>query len=163
MKKETVAGKLWACARWVLLAEAVGFFAGALIRDGVQYYEAYVLKPRLTPPGAVFPWVWGVLYALMGIAAGRVDLAPASRARTLGLGLWLAQLGFNFFWSIIFFLSKSYGAAFVWLTALWALIVWMTLVFRDVDLWASRLQYPYLIWVFYAGYLNFGVWLLNRG
>lgn len=158
MKKET-----WkAYARWILLAEAVGAFAGAVIRDGVKYYEAYVVKPPLTPPGPVFPWVWGILYALMGIGAARVDLAAASRARTVGLRLWWVQLGFNFFWSIIFFLSRSYAAAFLWLTALWALIVWMTLTFREVDLLASRLQYPYLCWVFYAGYLNFGVWMLNR-
>ena len=148
-------------AAWILFTEAVGAFAGALIKDGVQYFESSVNKPPLTPPGGVFPVVWGILYALMGFSAARIYLAEDSKARSVGLRLYLVQLGFNFFWSIIFFMSQTYGAAFVWLTALWALIVWMTLTFREIDPLAAKLQMPYLIWVFFAGYLNFGVWILN--
>ena len=51
---------------WVLLAEGVGALSGFLTRDGVARYEAAVQKPPLTPPGWVFPVVWGVLFALMG-------------------------------------------------------------------------------------------------
>ena len=148
-------------AAWILLTEAVGAFAGAIIKDGVQYFESSVYKPPLTPPGGVFPIVWGILYALMGVSAARVYLGPPSKARSDGLKIYLVQLGFNFFWSIIFFLSRTYGAAFVWLTALWALIVWMILTFREIDAAAAWLQIPYLVWVFFAGYLNFGVWMLN--
>ena len=48
------------------------------------------------------------------------------------------------------------------LAALWALILWMILVFRRVDRLAAWLQVPYLLWVAFAGYLNWGVWVLNR-
>ena len=37
----------------------------------------------------------------------------------------------------------------------------MTLSFRELDRPAAYLQIPYLVWVFFAGYLNFGVWMLN--
>ena len=37
----------------------------------------------------------------------------------------------------------------------------MALTFRKVDSLAAGLQIPYLLWVAFAGYLNFGVWMLN--
>ena len=47
------------------------------------------------------------------------------------------------------------------LAALWLLILWMILTFRKVDRAAAWLQVPYLLWVTFAAYLNFGVWRLN--
>ena len=118
-------------------------------------------KPPLSPPAIVFPIVWAVLYALMGVSAARIWMAPPSGDRRLGLRLFAGQLAFNFFWSIIFFDLQWFGFALVWLVALWALIAAMVLVFYRVELLAARLQLPYLVWVAFAGYLNAGVWLLN--
>ena len=41
------------------------------------------------------------------------------------------------------------------------LILMMLLSFRRSDRTAATLQYPYLLWVLFAGYLNLGVWMLN--
>lgn len=147
---------------WVIFTEAVGTFAGWLTREGTELYNATITKPSLSPPPIVFPVVWAILYALMGVGAARVYLTPASNARSRSLLLFLVQLAFNFFWSIIFFNFQAFGAAFLWLVVLWVLILWMALSFRKVDSLAAWLQVPYLLWVAFAGYLNFGVWLLNR-
>lgn len=148
-------------AAWVLLAEGVGGLAGWLTRQGAKLYAEQIAQPPLSPPAVVFPIVWAVLYALMGVGAARVWLAPLSDDRRLGLWLFAGQLAFNFFWSIFFFNLQWFGFALVWLVALWALIAAMVLVFYRVDLPAARLQLPYLAWVAFAGYLNAGVWLLN--
>lgn len=147
---------------WILLAEAVGGLSGWLTRDSMQVYSETILQPPLSPPGWVFPVVWTVLFALMGIGAARIYLAPPSKARSLGLNLFIAQLAVNFFWSPIFFNAQAYGFAFFWLLFLWALVLWMILVFRKVDPPAAKLQIPYLIWLTFAAYLNLGVWYLNR-
>lgn len=149
-------------AFWVLLAEAVGALSGWLTREGVKVYEQTVTQPPLSPPGWVFPIVWAILFALMGVGAARIYLAPASNNRSRGLLLFLVQLAFNFLWSIVFFNLQAYFFALVWLLALWALILWMILAFRRVDKPAARLQVPYLLWVTFAAYLTFGVWMLNR-
>ena len=146
----------------ILLAEAVGALAGFLTREGTRLYAEAVVKPPLSPPAIVFPIAWGILYALMGIGAARVYRTPDSAPRTKGLRLFTLQLAFNFFWSILFFNLKAFGFAFVWLVILWALILMMTLAFRETDRLAALLQIPYLLWVAFAGYLNLGVWLLNR-
>lgn len=148
-------------AFWILLAELTGGLSGWLTRRGMELYKAAVVKPPLSPPSAVFPVVWTALFALMGIGAARVYLAPASRARSRSLGLFLVQLAFNFCWSILFFHFQRFGLAFFWLIGLWLLILWMTLCFRRADRTAALLQIPYLLWVAFAAYLNLGVWILN--
>jgi len=147
---------------WIALAEGVGALAGWLTREGVELYTQTVTQPPLSPPPFVFPIVWAILYALMGVGAARVYLTPASNARSRGLLLFLIQLAFNCLWSIVFFNLQAYAFAFFWLIALWLLILWMTVSFYRVDKTAALLQIPYLLWVAFAGYLTFGVWVLNR-
>lgn len=149
-------------AFWILFSEAVGALSGWLTRDGTKIYNETIAQPPLSPPSIVFPIVWGILFALMGIGAARIYLSPASGARSRSLLLFLIQLSFNFFWSIIFFNFQAFGFAFIWLIILWLLILLMILSFRKVDRLAAWLQIPYLLWVTFAAYLNFGVWLLNK-
>ena len=148
-------------ASWTVLAEAVGGLSGWLTRGGAKLYEQTIVQPPLSPPGIVFPIAWGILFALMGVSAARIDTSPASAARTRGLAVFLVQLAFNFFWSILFFNFQAFGAALVWLAVLWLLIVWMIAEFAKVDKTAAWLQVPYLLWVSFAAYLNAGVWRLN--
>lgn len=146
----------------ILITEGVGALSGWLVRDATELYATVIAKPPLSPPGMVFPVVWGILYALLGIGVARIWLASHSAERKTALRVFAAQLIFNFFWSLIFFNLQSYGVAFLWLAVLWGLILWMIHAFDSVDPWAAKLQIPYLVWVTFAGYLNLGVWLLNR-
>ena len=147
---------------WILLAEAVGGLSGWITRDGTKIYSQTIVQPPLSPPGWVFPVVWTILFALMGIGAARIYLVPPSGARSLGLNLFVAQLAVNFFWSPIFFNLQAFGFAFFWLLLLLALVLAMTLAFRKTDPLAAKLQIPYLLWLAFAAYLNLGVWYLNQ-
>jgi len=140
----------------------VGALSGWLSREGFQIYMDSVQQPSLSPPAWVFPIVWTILYALMGISAARVRLSAASPERNKSINLFLIQLVVNFFWTLIFFNAQAYGFAFLWLLLLWALVLAMILQFRRVDPLAAKLQAPYLLWLTFAAYLNFAVWYLNR-
>ena len=144
------------------LSETVGFLSGILSREGTVAYSQMLQKPALSPPGWLFPVVWILLYALMGISAARVWATPKTQARSRGLNLFIAQLIVNFFWSPIFFNARAYDLAFGWLLLLWVLVFLMILEFRKVDKIAARLQIPYLLWLTFAAYLNWAVWQLNR-
>ena len=157
MKKKT--WKIYAF--WIILAEAVGALSGWLTRDGMKAYTETIAQPPLSPPSWIFPIVWTILYALMGIGAARVSLAPKSKERSLGLNLFIIQLIVNFFWSPIFFNAQAFGTALLWLILLWLLVLAMILVFRKVDKSAGNIQIPYLLWLTFAAYLNYGVWQLN--
>ncbi len=157
MKKVTWQSYLF----WIVLTEAVGALAGFLTREATKRYNTAIIKPTLSPPPIVFPIVWAILYALMGVSAARIFDAEPSADRTRARRLFWLQLLFNFFWSIIFFNLQAFGFAFAWLAALWVLIVLMILAFYRVDPLSALLQIPYLLWVTFAGYLNLGVWMLN--
>lgn len=148
-------------AFWIIFTEAVGALSGFLTREGTKIYADTVIKPPLSPPGTVFPIVWTFLYALMGIGAARVDMASPGPERAHGIKLYLSQLTFNFFWSVIFFNAQNFGFALFWLLTMWLLIILMILAFRKVDRPAALLQIPYLLWTTFAAYLNFGAWMLN--
>lgn len=149
-------------AFWIILTEAVGFLSGWLTRDGTALYSETIVQPALAPPAIVFPVVWTILYALMGIGMARVSLQPKSRERDRAMNLYIAQLVVNFFWSLFFFNAQAFGFAFLWLLLLWVLVFFMIRAFWKVDPLAAKLQIPYLIWLTFAAYLNFAVWLSNR-
>ena len=147
---------------WILLAEAVGALSGWLSREGMEAFSQSTVQPPLSPPMILFPIVWTLLYALMGIGAARIWMTPESPARSRGLNLFIAQLIVNFFWSLIFFNLQAYGFAFLWLVLLWLLVLWLIVTFYKTDRLAAWLQIPYLIWLTFAAYLTAGVWILNR-
>ncbi len=146
---------------WIFAVEAVGILSGLLSREGTRLYSELVEKPALSPPAILFPIVWTILYALMGIGAARVDAHLVGKDRSGALNVFLIQLIVNFFWSLFFFNTRAYGFALLWLLLLWGLIIAMIWLFWKVDRLAALLQIPYFVWVTFAAYLNYGVWQLN--
>ena len=145
----------------ILVAEAVGALSGFLTREGMKLFTDAVAQPPLSPPPLLFPIVWTILYALMGYGSARIWLSTPSPDRSRALNLYAIQLVVNFFWSLIFFNAQAFGFAFFWLLLLWVLVLLMILAFDKVDPLSAKLQVPYLIWLTFAAYLNFGVWYLN--
>ena len=145
----------------VLLTLAVGALSSFLTSTGMERYKL-VEKPPLTPPDILFPIVWTVLYILMGISFARVFMKSEGKIKSRNVIVYSLQLFFNFMWSVLFFVFQAYGFAFVWLVALWLLIILMIYSFYQSDRLAAILQIPYLLWVSFAGYLNFMVWMLNK-
>ena len=134
----------------------------ALLSGGGMAAFSMLQKPPLSPPGWLFPVVWTILYVLMGIASYLVYTADADQQEiSRALIAYGLQLFFNFFWSILFFRFGWYFFSFLWLAALWALILLTIRSFAVIDKRAAYLLIPYLIWVTFAGYLNLGIALLN--
>lgn len=146
----------------ILIPLAVGG-AAALIANG-SFKDFEVLnKPPLAPPAWAFPAAWTLLYILMGIAAYLVYSSEKYPGRIeRALTFYAVQLFMNFCWTLIFFNLKLYLAAFIWLVLLWAAIAGTALLFRFISKSAGWLMLPYLAWVTFAGYLNLGVYILNR-
>lgn len=151
--------------RTLLIAVAipllVGAVAGLLTRNSMQVFEG-LQQPPFAPPGVLFPIVWTILYALMGIASYLIytsgkDPEEVSSALTV----YGAQLVVNFLWPIVFFRFGWYTFAFFWLILLWVLVIYTILLFYRISKPAAWLMVPYLVWLTYAAYLNLGIVLLN--
>ena len=139
---------------------AVGGVSAFFTMKGMPYYDTQI-KPWFSPPDAVFPIVWTILYILMGISAARI-WQSADPKKKQALKTYVLQLAVNFFWSVIFFGLHQYFLAFLWLLLLIILIAKMILQFAQIDKTAAKLQIPYLLWCCFAAILNFEVWWLNR-
>lgn len=143
-----------------LLALAVGGLSASLSRAGLEGVYPLLIKSPLTPPDAVFPIVWNVLYVLMGLGLALV-VRKGGPGTSRAVAAWSLQLALNFCWSLLFFGAGQYLAALLCLAFLWFTIAVMMLTFHSVSHAAAWMQLPSLLWVSFAGYLNYAVWVLN--
>ena len=126
----------------------------------MDWYEL-LLKPYGTPPDVVFRIVWPILYILMGIGLYlAIKAAPKGQAGRIAAA-FLVQIILNLMWSPIFFVGQNIGGALVVLVLLLCAIVWMLYEFYRYSKTAAFLNLPYVLWVSFAGYLNFALWQLN--
>ena len=147
----------------IAISLGVGIVSALLTMGNMNIYEE-VNTPPLSPPSFLFPVVWTILYVLMGISAAMVLTTRTSplAKRKESLTVYGLSLFFNFFWSIIFFNLRAFLFAFVWLVVLLALIILTIVKYFKINRPAAYLQIPYALWVTFAGYLNLGIFILNR-
>ena len=143
----------------VIAAELTGAVS-ALLSGNFRDTYASLAQPPLSPPAAVFPVVWTILYALMGISAYIVW--QSSNSNITAKKLYIAQLAVNFSWSIIFFRFSAFGIAAFTAVLLFALVAAMAVSFSRISQLAAKLNVPYIIWSAYAAYLAVGTFILNR-
>ena len=75
--------------------------------------------------------------------------------------IYYIQLITNALWSPIFFGFEEYFLAFLWMLMLIVFVITMILTFYKISKKAAYIQIPYLLWLLFASYLNFGVFVLN--
>lgn len=144
----------------ILIPLSVGALSAFLTKNSMSTYEK-LIQPPLSPPGWLFPIVWTILFILMGISSYMIYISDSPYKKS-ALRIYAIQLAVNFFWTIIFFNMERYLFAFIWLLLLLVLIFFMIISFSRINKTAAYLQIPYLLWVAFAGYLNLGIYLLNR-
>jgi tryptophan-rich sensory protein len=147
----------------VLTVEIVGASGAVFTAQGLSGWYGTLERPALAPPNWVFAPVWTTLFALLGAAAWLVwrratDLPGAVRLATLA---FVAQFAFNLAWSAAFFGMQDVELGLAVIAVLWLLIVATIWAFARVDRRAAALLVPYLLWVSFAAYLNYGFWVLN--
>lgn len=151
--------------RAAVLAVALVFFdsllgQAATLPNLAPWYLG-LAKPGFTPPNAVFGPVWTLLYALMALAFWRILIQPKQQARSLAIGLFLAQLALNVIWSFAFFAAHSPLLGLIDIVPQEALVVATTILFWRLDRLAGLCLAPLALWVGYATALNFAIWRLN--
>lgn len=146
----------------IVLTEAAGALSGFLGMSSMENY-ADLIKPAFSPPGWFFVIVWPILYLLMSIALYRILLLrKQGKDVTRGIVYYFIQFGLNLLWSIIFFRFNLYGLAFIELLVMLVFILLTTFEFARYDKISAYLLIPYILWVSFAGILNFSIWMLNE-
>ena len=142
-----------------LVAGAIG---SVFTASSMDTWYANLAKPALNPPGWVFGPVWTTLFVLMGIAMFLVwKKLESNRHTKVALTLFGVQLILNILWSVLFFGLRSPGSAFVEIIFLWVAILATIIAFAKVSRPAGWLLVPYILWVSFATYLNYSIYILN--
>lgn len=123
-----------------LLIPLIGGFIIGLISNTTNY--------NLIIPAIVFPIIWTILYALMGISSYLVKRDGGN------LKLYYLQLITNFLWPLIYFNLNAKLLALIVIIILIILVINMISYFNKYNKVASKLQLPYLVWLAIALSLN---------
>ena len=151
----------------ILIPLLVGGVSAFITKDPMMVFYT-IKKPPLAPPGIAFPIAWSILYVLMGISSYLINELDVDKLsgkkvalRKNTLIIYVVQLVFNFFWSIIFFKISMYKFAFVWLVILWIMVFIFIKNAMKLNKTAAYLMIPYLLWMTFAGYLNIMISIFN--
>ena len=157
--EEQIKKRVWTYVISIAVALGVGGLSALLTMGNMDLYSD-VRQPPLAPPAILFPIVWTILYVLMGVAAGLV-IRTGEPWNGWVMRRYYLQLGLNILWPMIFFRLELLTVALVWLAVLIAAILRTIQGFRRVSATAAWLLVPYLVWCFFALYLNAGFVILN--
>ena len=118
-------------------------------------------KPFLAPPDWVFAPVWIILYIMIAISFFVFLKSNSEKKKTVPLIFFFLQLLLNFAWSPIFFNMQNILGALIVIIFMWIFILVTIILFLRHSKLSAILLIPYLIWVSFAFYLNFGYYVLN--
>ena len=143
----------------IIIPLLVGGISSLLTYQNMSIYQT-INQPPLAPPSWLFPIVWTLLYILMGISSYYVYISNSAHKET-ALIVYFFQLLINFVWPIIFFNYQNYLLALLDLIVLIILVIMMIYIFKMINITSGYLNIPYLIWLLFALYLNFYIFIYN--
>ena len=126
----------------------------------LTWYET-LNRPLFTPPAWVFAPAWTILYTMMFVSLILVIRTKTFENKTNAIILFLTQLLFNFLWSPTFFYWHNIKMALVIIILLLIFLVLTIAFFYRISKLSALLLIPYLLWICFAIYLNFGFMLMN--
>ncbi len=135
-------------------------FIGSVLGDSSMGFQT-LDKPAFAPPPVVFPIVWAILYALMGVSSYIIYMSDDPSKKS-ALTIYFLQLIVNSLWTYFFFNLEWRLFSFYWILLLILLVVVMIRRFYKISPTAAYLQVPYLLWLCFAAILNLSIYILNR-
>ncbi|GAA3977972.1 TspO/MBR family protein [Pedobacter ginsengiterrae] len=146
----------------IAITLGVGALGGWATAKSVQTWYPTLNKPSFNPPNWLFAPVWTSLYVLIGIAAYLVWIRRDKIVhfpRTVAI--YFIQLILNLAWSFIFFYLHEVGFALAEIILLLIVIVVNASMFYKINKWAGLIFIPYFLWVSFASFLTYNIFILN--
>jgi tryptophan-rich sensory protein len=141
----------------IIVCQLAGGIGSIFTSSSVKTWYLTINKPSFNPPNWLFAPVWTVLFLLMAIS---LFLIWRKNYKS-GIIIFFIQLFFNMLWSAMFFGLKSSLLGFIVIVVLWFLILATIIKFFKISKPAAWLLIPYILWVTFAGVLNFSILILN--
>ncbi|MGB0174271.1 MAG: TspO/MBR family protein [Candidatus Poseidoniaceae archaeon] len=116
-------------------------------------------EPFFQPPGWVVGPVWAVLYTTLAISFTSVLSKQEDLQQfNLVVACFLIQLALNLAWPSVFN-SERYLISLLMIIGMVVFSLWYVFLINGTAPFASRLMWPYIAWVSFAGLINTAYWL----
>ncbi len=146
---------------WILALIAIGSIIGSLTKPEISIWYSTLKRAPLTPPNYVFPIAWTILYGAIGACGWLVsNHQPFQYLRAIKT-LYVIQLILNWSWTPLFFHFHLTGISLLVLICMDFLVGMIILLSYRNIITVSLLMIPYLLWILFASYLNFYIWMYN--
>ncbi len=144
----------------VIICNLAGIIGSIFTTSSIPTWYASINKPAFNPPNWIFAPVWTTLFILMGISLFLIWERGLEKNK-LAVSVFGAQLALNTLWSLLFFGIQNPFLAFIEIIFLWIAIAASIILFYRIDKRAAYLLIPYILWVSFAAFLNYSIWILN--
>lgn len=146
----------------ILIPLSIGAMGGLLTFESVKAWYTTLNKPSFNPPNYIFGPVWSILYVLMGISSYLVwQRRKIVFGYSWAVGVYILQLLLNLMWSYLFFYQHQIGFALIEIGVLLLTIIINSFIFYRINKIAGLLFIPYILWVSFASYLTYSIFILN--
>jgi tryptophan-rich sensory protein len=169
----------------LVIPQIAGWIGSIFTIPAITSWYSTLNKATLNPPSWIFGPVWTALFLLIGVSLFIVwkknwqvqnslftgegkSWNPWTKRFWSGdwqkaniIAIFWIQLVLNVVWSVIFFGLHQPGLSFFELIALWFSILYLIINFYRVSKTAAWILLPYILWVMFAGYLNWAIWMGN--
>jgi benzodiazapine receptor len=146
----------------VVICTLVGASGSVFTMVGPGSWYDQLAKPWFNPPSWLFGPVWTALYILMGVALYLIWMEGLEKPQVkAAILLFALQLLLNFLWSYMFFGLQSPLLALAEIAILWLVLLATIIAFFRIRRGAAYLLIPYILWVTFAAYLNYAIYILN--
>ncbi len=146
---------------WIIGVEALAYFSGISTESSIKDWYQNINKSPLTPPDFWFPIVWSILYAMIAVAGHFIWQAEKGTGKIRLRVLFFAQLLINYSWTPLFFYFHLVGTALIVVIILLAVLVSLIIQLLKNRQLAGLLLLPYTLWLCFATYLNYTIWIYN--
>lgn len=118
-------------------------------------------KPLFTPNPSIFAPAWSILYILMALSMIYFIRKDTDKSKTAGCVLFIIQLLLNLLWPPVFFMFHQIQWAFIIACLMLLFTVLTATAFFRISKLSAVLLFPYILWLCFAIYLNYGFLVLN--
>jgi translocator protein len=142
----------------IIFYAAVAFLGASFTDISSDWYTSLIL-PAVQPPPAAFMYVWAFIYPLLTVLTSLVIINESFSNRLRNLLLAYGIL--NILWSYAFFtMQNPFGSIII----LAVLLFIGYLIYKELEKIKPLYSYlfiPYLVWLTFSLFLNYGVLFLN--
>ena len=129
---------------------------------GVDSFYETINVSEASPENNYFSIIWKILYVLLFLSffiilSSKKSIEQFSDANAL----FIYQLFLQILWCFSFFYMEQIVASAIVILLLDILVIMLMHTFYYINKWAFYLLVPYILWLFFASFLNFSIVFLN--